>query len=80
MSEYYIFTTTYPVTGSAAKRINKEIKKIDPRAEFVGPLSIPGNNIRGWIERPNDGTNDHNHVRARNEQMAEIARRELGYE
>lgn len=75
---YYIFTTTQKFTKAAALRINKQIKAIDSSAEFVGPLSIPGNQTKGWIERPNDGTNDHNGVRERNAQMAAIARRELG--
>ena len=75
---HFLFTTQTKVTKAAAKRINKAIMEIDDSAQFVGPLSIPGNRTTGWIERPNDGTNDYNHVRARNEQMAEIARKELG--
>ncbi len=75
---YYVFTTTAKVTQAAAKRIAKAIKEIDDTAEFVGPVSIPGNQVKAWIERPNDGTNDYNHVRERNNRMAEIARKELG--
>jgi hypothetical protein len=77
---YYVFSTTAKFTKAAAKRINKEIKAIDSSAEFIGPLSIPGNQTTGWIERPNDGTNDHNHIAHRNQQIAQIARKELGIE
>lgn len=77
---YYVFTTTTKVTKAAAKRINNQIKELDPSATFVGPLSIPGNETTGWIERPNDGSNDYNGVRANNASMAEIACRELGIE
>lgn len=80
MNPYCVFTTTYEVTKDAANRINKAIKAIDDTAAFVGPVSIPGNNTKGWIERPNDGTNDYNHVRERNSRMAAIARKELGME
>ena len=78
MNPYYIFTTTAKITKATAKRINMAIKAIDESADFIGPLSIPGSDTKGWIERPNDGTNDYNHVVARNNEMAAIARRELG--
>lgn len=78
MTDYFVFCTTHAVTKSAARRINKAIKQIDPSADFVGPVSIPGNHIKGWITRPNDGSNDYSHVCARNKRMAEIARKELG--
>jgi hypothetical protein len=74
---YFVFSTSTKITKAAAKRIQKRIKAIDSTADFVGPLSIPGSRTTGWIERPNDGTNDHNHVRERNNQMAAIAREEL---
>ena len=77
---HYVFTTTTKVTKAAAKRINRAIKAIDSTADFVGPLSIPGNRTTAWIERPNDGTNDHLEVRERNRQMADVARAELGIE
>lgn len=77
---HFIFSTSTKITKAAAKRIQKQIKEIDDSADFVGPLDIPGSRTTGWIERPNDGTNGYNHVRARNEQMAAIARKELGLE
>lgn len=77
---YYIFTTSKKFTEATAERINQRIKAIDDTAKFVGPLSIPGNRTKGWIERPNDGSNDYLHVRARNARMADIARDELGGE
>ena len=78
MSSFFVFTTTAKVTKASAARINAKIKAIDNTAEFVGPVSMPGNQIRGWIERPNDGNNSYNHVASRNNQMADIARKELG--
>lgn len=75
---HYLFVTNRKFSKAAAKRINRRIRGIDPSAEFVGPLSIPGSQTKGWLERPNDGTNDYNHVRERNRRMANIAREELG--
>jgi len=77
---YFIFTTSTKITKAAAKRIQKRIKAIDSTADFTGPLSIPGSRTTGWIERPNDGTNDYSHVRERNNQMAAIAKEELKIE
>ena len=74
---HFVFSTSAKITKAAAKRIQKQIKAIDSTADFVGPLSIPGSQTTGWIERPNDGTNDHNEVRQRNRAMADIARKEL---
>lgn len=71
---HYIFTTTANFSKTKSKQINRAIKKIDETAEFVGPLSIPGCKTTGWIERPNDGTNNQNEVSSRNQDMAEIAR------
>lgn len=77
---HYVFTTTTEVTKAAANRIQKQIKAIDSTADFVGPLQIPGNRTTAWIERPNDGTNDHLEVRERNRAMADIALKELAIE
>lgn len=77
MSQHFIFTTTKKFSKAQASRIRKAIAKLDETAEFVGPVSIPGNPSTGWLERPNDGTNDHNGVRARNREMADIVKAEL---
>jgi len=74
---YCFFTTQKTVSEASAKRINQRIKAIDASAEFVGPVNMPGNLVRGWIERPDDGTNAQNDVRERNEAMATIAREEI---
>jgi hypothetical protein len=74
---HYIFTTTTKISRAAAKRIQTRIKAIDASAEFAGPMAIPGSRTTGWIERPNDGTNDYIEVRERNRKMADIAREEL---
>lgn len=78
MSEFFVFSTTRQFTKAAAKEIDKAIKTIDASADFVGPLRIPGSKTTGWIERPNDGTNNQNHVGIRNQQMADVARQVLG--
>ena len=80
MSQYFILVVKKKVAKTAAKKIDQLIKEIDSTASFVAPLSIPGSEVKGWLERPNDGTNDYNHVQERNLQMAEIVRRELGLE
>ena len=74
---YFVFTSRTKITKAAAKRIQKRIKVIDSSADFVGPLSIANSETTGWIERPDDGTNNHLEVRERNRQMADIARKEL---
>lgn len=78
MSQYFILSTTHKFTEAAARRINKRIKALDSTADFVGPLSIPGSYTTGWLERPNDGSNDYHDTRARNAEMAAIVRAELG--
>ena len=75
---HYLWTTTGKVTKASAKRVNAAIKKIDPTAEFCGPMRIPGNTTTAWIERPNDGTNNHNDVRARNAQIVSVTKEILG--
>ena len=80
MSQYFILVTKKKVAKTAAKKIDQLIKEIDSTASFVAPLSIPGSEVKGWLERPNDGTNDYNHARERNLRMAAIVRRELELE
>lgn len=71
---YYVYVTNRTFTAATARRIAKRIHAIDPTAEMVGPLSIPGQSSTGLIERPNDGTNDYNAIRQRNQKIAAIAR------
>ena len=68
---YYVATTKTKATKKQAAEIRRLIAEIDNDAVFVS-VSIPGNDIKGWIERPNDGTNDYNFRRANNRRMAEI--------
>lgn len=77
MSEFFIASTRRTVTQAAASRIDLAVKAIDPTASFVGPLSIPGNDTTGWIERPNDGTNDYGYRREEAKRMREAMEREL---
>jgi hypothetical protein len=74
---HYIHITRVKVTQDVADRINERVQAIDPQACFRGPLDIPGSDVGGWLERPNDGTNDYNHVRERNKQLAAIVREEI---
>lgn len=71
---HYVFSTRAKFSKATADAINEQIQQLDPSAEFVGPLSIPGNDTTGWIERPNDGRNDYQDISRRNREMADIAR------
>ncbi len=78
MKDYFVFSTSQKFTKEKADRISERIKAIDSKAEFHGPLSIPGSQTTGWIVRPDDGTNNQSEISARNQRMANIAREELG--
>ena len=75
---YYIYTTTKKFSKAAASRIQKQIKAIDPQAYFAGPMSIPGNRTTGWLERPNDGSNNSNFQATNAKAMVAIIEKELG--
>lgn len=72
MNEHFVATTRTALSKTAATRLDRAIRKIDPAMNFVGPVNIPGNAIHGWIVRPNDGTNDYDYQRALNRQAAEL--------
>jgi len=74
---YFVWTTKKNVTRAAAAKIDKAVKAIDPSMDFVRHYAA-GNDTHGWLERPNDGTNDYNHVRARNAECVKIAESILG--
>jgi hypothetical protein len=69
---YFVWTTNQCLSASEAERLNYSIKRIDPSAEFVRH-SEPGNSIKGWIERPNDGRNDEVEIARRNALLRELA-------
>jgi hypothetical protein len=73
---YFVWTTKKHVTRAAAAKIDAAVKLIDPSMEFVRHYAA-GNDTHGWLERPNDGTNDYNHVRARSAKCIEIAEKAL---
>lgn len=77
MSDYYIRTYKCQVSVSQARRIDREIKKIDSGADFVRHYAA-GNDIHGWLVRDNDGRNYENEVRCQHKKMIEIADRILG--
>lgn len=66
------------VNRALAIKINNAIQAVDPKALFVR-LEQPGNDIHGWIERPNDGNNSANFMRDRNAQVKAIADKMLGF-
>lgn len=68
---YFIATTTTRVTDREEASLNAAVRAIDPTACFY-TLSTPGNSIRGVIERPNDGTNNHHDQAALNRRMAAL--------
>ena len=74
---HHLYITTSNVSPETAFKINKRIKQIDPDAEFVGPVYVPGSRLTGWIQRPDDGTNGYPEVKKRNRAMAQIACEEL---
>lgn len=67
-NEYFLATTMIRLSKQAAARLNKKLHALDPTMDFTGPVAIPGNILRGWISRPNDGTNDHLDRKAVNNQ------------
>jgi hypothetical protein len=70
---YYVTVTTQKHTSATAARIDRAVKRIHPDLAWVGPLSIPGSQTRGWLERPNDGMNDSPDRRSQNQQAKEKA-------
>jgi len=72
MSTYFIHTYNCEVTRKQEDMINARIKAIDSDAVFVRHYAA-GNHVHGWIERPNDGTNDYNIRRAKNAKLVRIA-------
>lgn len=76
MSSYFVWTTKKNVTRKQADQIDAAVKAIDPDMTFVRHCAA-GNDTHGWLERPNDGTNDYNHVRARNAECVKVAEKIL---
>lgn len=70
MNTYFISTWRAQLSKAAAKRTEKAVRAIDPSANLV-LVSIPGNDVRMWLERPNDGCNDHTSQRAANGRMVD---------
>ena len=74
---YFVWSTKAAVTRRAATEIDEAVKAIDPGMTFVRHYQA-GNETHGWLERANDGSNDTNPVRSRNNQCIAIAKRILG--
>jgi hypothetical protein len=55
---YFVWTTTAEVTRANAARINRAVQQVDPTMGFRRHYA-PRNALHGWLERPNDGTNDY---------------------
>lgn len=63
--------------SAARERAEKAIAAIDPSADIVVYHEPGTDRVRTWLERPNDGTNDYNYVRARNAELAAAVETEL---
>jgi hypothetical protein len=72
MSEHFVATTRSKLSGAASRRLDKSIKKVDPTMAFVGPVNIPGNELHGWIVRPNDGKNNYIEQKQLNKKAADL--------
>jgi len=55
MSEYMFGITRVRVSNSVAKKLDA-ICKAEGGTGFTGPVSFPGNDIRGWFTGPNLGS------------------------
>jgi hypothetical protein len=77
MTEYIAWTTTTQVSKTAAEQIRSAVAAIDPSMDFVRHYAA-GNDIHGWLVRPNNGSNDYNHVRERTARCIAEAERILG--
>lgn len=76
MSSYFIATWQRRLKPAARKRAETAIHAIDPTAVLV-LHSEPGNAVRMWLERPNDGTNDYISMRAKHRACIAAVNREL---
>lgn len=74
---HFLWTTRKNVTKAKARQVNKAVKAVDPSMHFIRHAA-PGNAVRGWLERPNDGTNNQPATRARSAECIKIARSILG--
>lgn len=72
MSEYFLWATKTAVSKAKEGRIDKAVRAIDPTMSFV-THNHPGTALRGWLVRPNDGTNDYAYRRATNEACVRVA-------
>lgn len=73
------FIATFHKTTSARKlsALRKQIKAIDSSMDLC-EINQPGNSIRLYIERPNDGTNQNLDQRVLNQRAAELVSTALG--
>jgi hypothetical protein len=69
---YFISSWTCDVTEAQAEQIDRAVKQVDPEMEFVRHYAA-GDRTHGWLERPNDGTNDYDFRRESNQQARAIA-------
>lgn len=76
MSTTFIWTTDQRINTKQRKKIQNAITSIDNTVTLVC-VNIPGNHIHGWLERPNDGTNDNNYQVEKNRRCIAEAERIL---
>lgn len=73
---YFVWTTRQDVSRKQEAEINRAVKAIDQSMIFVR-FYAAGNDVHGWLERDNDGTNNYNWRRADNRKCVEIAQQIL---
>jgi hypothetical protein len=75
--EHYVCLIKVKLTRKQISELNRGLRKIDKSMRFVGPVDLPGNNLKGWIYRPDDGTNDYTYQRDLNQQARVLVERIL---
>ena len=72
MSSHFVQTWTRTLTPHKARVAQKLIAAIDPTMVLVADHYEAGNDIRMWLERPDDHTNNHLDRRAANERCTKV--------
>lgn len=78
-SEFFIKYWTTQLKGKALARAKAAIRAIDPSCDLV-LYSATGNDVRMWLERPADGTNNYDYVILRNQRCVDAVEAEMSLE
>ncbi len=69
---YFIMTWDKTLSRKVAQAAQEAIDAIDPSVELMANMCIPGSDVRMWLSRPNDGTNEYDYQDAKNRRCVEI--------